>query len=70
MKKAMYQFQLLNLNYKYFCAKDINYRHYAQVKWNVMDFMTAATNAAHTGKPSHSLLPKLPASCEQVTNVA
>lgn len=35
-----------------------------------MDFMTAATSAAHTGKPSPSLPPKVPASCEQVTNVA
>ncbi len=35
-----------------------------------MDFMTPATSAAHTGKLSRSLLLKVPASCEQVTNVA
>ena len=35
-----------------------------------MDFMTAATSAAYTGKPSPSLFPKVLASCEQVTNVA
>lgn len=32
--------------------------------------MTAATSAARTGKPSPSLLPKLPAFCKQVTKAA
>ncbi len=37
---------------------------------NVLDFMTAAMSAARTGKPAPSLLPEVPASCEQVINAA
>ena len=37
---------------------------------NVLDFMTAATNAARTDQPPPSLLPELPPASEQVINAA
>ncbi len=37
---------------------------------NILDFLTAATSAARTGKPTPSLLPEVPASSLQVTNAA
>jgi len=37
---------------------------------NVLDFMTSAVSAARVGKPSPSLLPKVPVASKQVTNAA
>jgi hypothetical protein len=36
---------------------------------NILDFLTTATSAARTGKPTPSLLPEVPASSKQVTLV-
>ena len=37
---------------------------------NILEFMTDAVNAARNGTPAPSLLPKIKADYEQVTNVA